>query len=79
MQRVTGKDGKKRCPRDLREPVVVAAKGCQYVAGHSFEGSVLFVVATKTLQELRTIESPGQNHVARPGWTARTAPGAWHP
>lgn len=60
MQKVMGKDGKERYSHDLRELVVDAAKGRLYVTGHSFEGSVLFVVDTKTLQVVKTIEGLGK-------------------
>ncbi len=60
MQKVMGKDGKQRYSHDLRELVVDAANNRLYVTGHSFEGSVLFVVDTKTLQVVKTIEGLGK-------------------
>lgn len=60
MQKVTGKDGKQRYSHDLRELVVDAANHRLYVTGHSFEGSVLFVVDTRTLQVVKTIEGLGK-------------------
>lgn len=60
MQKVTGKDGKERYSHDLRELVVDAANHRLYVTGHSFEGSVLFVVDTRTLQVVKTIEGLGK-------------------
>ena len=60
MQKVTGKDGKQRYSHDLRELVVDAANKRLYVTGHSFEGSVLFVVDTQTLQVVKTIEGLGK-------------------
>jgi DNA-binding beta-propeller fold protein YncE len=60
MQKVVGKDGKERYSHDLRELVVDAANHRLYVTGHSFEGSVLFVVDTRTLQLVKTIEGLGK-------------------
>lgn len=60
MEKVKGKDGKARYSHDLRELVVDGANDRLYVTGHSGEGSVLFVVNTRTLQVEKTIEGLGK-------------------
>ncbi|WP_326539416.1 YncE family protein [Pseudorhodoferax sp.] len=65
MQKVKTADGKERYSHDLRELVVDAANHRLYVTGHSFEGSVLFVVDTKTLQVVKTV--PGLGKTKAPG------------
>lgn len=65
MQKVRMADGKERYSHDLRELVVDAANHRLYVTGHSFEGSVLFVVDTRTLKVVKTI--PGLGKTKAPG------------
>jgi YVTN family beta-propeller protein len=59
-EKTKGADGKERYAHDLRELVVDAANQRLYVTGHSGEGSVMFVVNTRTLTVDKTIEGLGR-------------------
>jgi len=65
MEKVKNKDGKEAYTHDLRELVVDSPRHRLYVTGHSAEGSVLFVVDTRTLKVLKTI--PGLGKAKAPG------------
>lgn len=65
MKKVPGKDGKLSYSHDLRELVVDPAAQRLYVTGHSTEGSVLFVVDTRTMTVIKTI--PGLGRAKAPG------------
>lgn len=65
MEKKVGKDGKAAYTHDLRELVVDGANNRLYVTGHSGEGSVLFVVDTKSLKVINTI--PGLGNAKAPG------------
>lgn len=65
MEKKVGKDGKASYTHDLRELVVDGANSRLYVTGHSGEGSVLFVVDTKSLKLINTI--PGLGNAKAPG------------
>ncbi|MFT4246512.1 MAG: hypothetical protein QM581_00560 [Pseudomonas sp.] len=60
MDKVVGKDGKAGYTHDLRELVVDPANHRLYVTGHSGEGSVLFVVDTRSLKLVDTIAGLGK-------------------
>jgi DNA-binding beta-propeller fold protein YncE len=60
QQKTKGADGKERYTHDLRELVVDQANQRLYVTGHSGEGSVMFVVNTRTLALEKTIEGLGR-------------------
>lgn len=60
QQKTKGADGKERYTHDLRELVVDPANQRLYVTGHSGEGSVMFVVNTRTLALDKTIEGLGR-------------------
>ncbi len=59
MDKVTGSDGKTHYSHDLRELVVDAPNHRLYVTGHSQQGSVLFVVDTRSLTVVDTIAGLG--------------------
>lgn len=59
-QKTKGADGKERYAHDLRELVLDTAAQRLYVTGHSGEGSVMFVVNTRTLAVDKTIEGLGR-------------------
>ncbi len=71
MEKKVGKDGKAGYTHDLRELVVDSPNNRLYVTGHSGEGSVLFVVDTKTLKLINTI--PGLGNAKAPGLTLDAA------
>lgn len=60
QQKTKGADGKERYTHDLRELVVDQANQRLYVTGHSGDGSVMFVVNTRTLALEKTIEGLGR-------------------
>ncbi|QEI08709.1 YncE family protein [Pigmentiphaga aceris] len=60
QQKTKGADGKERYTHDLRELVVDQANQRLYVTGHSGDGSVMFVVNTRTLAVEKTIEGLGR-------------------
>jgi len=65
MEKKVGEDGKASYTHDLRELVVDGPAHRLYVTGHSQEGSVLFVVDTRSLKVLQTI--PGLGNSKAPG------------